>query len=197
MNSSTLNIIKKVLSALTILFLFLIWFSYEVSAYGYSEGMTVSGFATYGADIAPIALICILIFKRENNVQNNKLYLYAAIGGVVITFLTGLIYPQIGTSVQVSGLSQKMSWGVGLWLSLIDYIVIGAISFLEIKNSDSASDVTEGANQFIDKISSIVTKKPENTGQTNGDTANKQFCSYCGAKLKDGALFCAECGRKL
>ena len=168
--NNVLDITRKVLFGLLVVFVFLTWFTYSVktSVAGYSIGdeLTVRGFATLGGDIGPIALV-IIFFTGGSVERKNKLYFYAAIGGFVLTLLTGLIYPQYLTAVKVSGVSEKVTWGVGLWLTLLDYIALGVISYLELKKSQTEDKVVNTVDAFMNKVNSVIPKNStSSTGQS-------------------------------
>ncbi len=191
--NSKFSIIKKVLSVATIILLFPNWFSYSASAMGVSAGgFSVSGFATVGADIIPLALIVLLV-RAGASEETNKLYLYLSIGGVVITLLTGFLYPVIVKAVKTEGVSQKMTWGLGLWLTLAVYIVLLIISFIDMRQEGSADgkvgSVTDNIQTFAAGVTSTI-----KDGVAGSVTIE---CSNCGNKVLKGKKFCGKCGNPM
>ena len=92
----------------------------------------------------------------------NRVYFYTSIAGIVLTILVGLLYPSIVTSVKASGVKQEMSWGIGLWLTLIDYIVILILSIVDVKSdaleNGEIKPSAEKINVFIQKINTKITR---------------------------------------
>ena len=193
MNNS-LSIIKKILSVATIILLFFSWFSYSASAAGVSAGFSGSGFTTIGADIVPIFLI-ILLVKGGDSEQTKKLYLYASIVGIIITILVALFYPSILKMIKVSGVSQKVSWGIGFWLSLIVYVALLVVSIIDIKKSDGL----DSDNPVMESGDGIKNTAKSVAGKVQGTVKDIAFveCSNCGNKVVKGKKFCGKCGNPM
>ena len=173
--NSKFSIIKKVLSVATIILLFLPWFSYSASGGGAKFGFGYIGLATIGADIVPLALIVLLI-KSVNNEKTNKIYLYVSIAGVAITLLVGLLYPRITSKFSTSAVSQKMSWSWGIWLSLLVYIALLIISFIDMRQEGSADGKVDSVTDNIQTFAAGVTSTIKD-GVAGSVTIE---CSNCG-----------------
>ncbi len=132
---NVLDIIRKILSVLTVLFLFLPWIVADSSAKagGISASSSESeiGFKTIFAIIVPVVLV-LTIFLGTRDEKWNVLFLYAPIAGVIITILIGIFYSpgSFEASSKVVSSSTHLYWGIGLWLSLIVYIAIFVITLI-------------------------------------------------------------------
>ena len=196
--NSKISIIKKVLSVVTIILLFLPWFSYSASGGGAKFGFGYIGLATIGADIIPLALIVLLI-KSVDNEKTNKIYLYVSIAGVAITLLVGLLYPEITSKFSTSAVSQKMSWSWGIWLSLLVYIALLVISIIGLKQGNGSVGLDGFASNsgFITQDIQGKAKDITNSIQSGIKKAAYVECPNCGNKVLKGKKFCGKCGNPM
>ncbi len=170
---NVLDIIRKILSVLTVLFLFLPWIVADSSAKagGISASSSESeiGFKTIFAIIVPVVLV-LTIFLGTRDEKWNVLFLYAPIAGVIITILIGIFYSpgSFEASSKVVLSSTHLYWGIGLWLSLIVYIAIFVITLiirLKISKESLKEDGIKGiavqsVNELKNSTASIMDKVP-------------------------------------
>ena len=181
---NVLDIIRKVLSVLTVLFLFLPWIvvNGSVSAVGVSSSASESeiGIKTIIALLIPIVLV-VTIFLGSKNEKWNVLFLYAPIAGVIITVLIGIFYRPSGFKMSSSAgvsASASFSWGIGLWLTLIVYIAIFVITLiirLNISKESLKKDGIKGiASKSVNELKNSAFEIRDGAGDKGDSDKNTQ-----------------------
>lgn len=131
---NTLVIGRKILTGLLVVFMFLPWLSYEAGVDGYADltaGASFSGFTIIGQSYIALllyvipAVLIISMFMPGKEKLLNAVFVVGPVVGAVITILLGIMvaaYMESGVSFE--GVSEKCTWGIGIWLTIIDYIVM-------------------------------------------------------------------------
>lgn len=170
---NVLDIVRKILSVLTVLFLFLPWIvcKTKMSGGGVSSSSSSSeiGIKVIVTLLVPIALV-LTIFLSTKHEKWKALYLYAPIAGVVITVLVGLFYRPGDTGASAGGVSASVdfSWGIGLWLTLIDYVAIFGLSlFMQLKGSNTSLKEDGIKNVAKRSVSEMKNSAMELAGKEN------------------------------
>ncbi len=219
-----LGIIKKVLFGLSFLLLILPWFRWTISDTDGSIGLTYSGFETIGGDIVPFLLLLVVFLKRGDKEKKDKMFFYLSIGGVLITLIIGFVFPAINTAKHHDGLIENVSWRVGIWLSLINYVALTVFSYIDIKHEDfSLKEGDDKTSIFKDKMSCFMDgakKKKDNRDESiqrnsiqnesndakitvdNNATTDDRMEGNEDSHIEFGGvpperLFCVYCGTKL
>lgn len=166
---NVLDIIRKVLSVLSVLCLFLPWIVVKGSAKALgvsaSASDSVMGLNLVASAIVPVVLV-VAIFLGSWNEKWNAIYLYAPIVGVVLTILLGIFYRPGGfeSSSKVVSASVDYVWGIGLWLTLLDFIAIFVITLilrLKISKESLKEDGIKGvAEKSVNELKNSIPNIP-------------------------------------
>ena len=166
---NVLDIIRKVLSVLSVLCLFLPWIVVKGSAKALgvsaSASDSVMGLNLVAPAIVPIVLV-VAFFLGSWNEKWNAIYLYAPIVGVVLTILLGIFYRPGGfeSSSKVVSASVDYVWGIGLWLTLLDFIAIFVITLilrLKISKESLKEDGIKGvAEKSVNELKNSIPNMP-------------------------------------
>ncbi|MGN0480716.1 MAG: hypothetical protein ACI4EV_04030, partial [Lachnospiraceae bacterium] len=154
---------RKVMSVLLVVFLFLPWLRYEASGGGVTAGVSFSGFTMIGQFFVSLLLfvmpaaIIVAMFLPEKIKNIKALYMVCPPIGIVIAVLIGIIAPlYLKSGVDVSGVSEKCIWGIGLWLTIVDYVLIFvstiAIELNITKDSLKGDGFKNVAKQSLDAV---------------------------------------------
>ncbi len=166
---NVLDIIRKVLSVLSVLCLFLPWIVVKGSAKALgvsaSASDSVMGLNLVASAIVPVVLV-VAIFLGSRNEKWNAIYLYAPIVGVVLTILLGIFCRPGGfkSSSKVVSASVDYVWGIGLWLTLLDFIAIFVITLilrLKISKESLKEDGIKGvAEKSVNELKNSIPNMP-------------------------------------
>ena len=166
---NVLDIVRKVLSVLSVLCLFLPWIVVKGSAKALgvsaSASDSVMGLNLVASAIVPVVLV-VAIFLGSWNEKWNAIYLYAPIVGVVLTILLGIFYRPGGfeSSSKVVSASVDYVWGIGLWLTLLDFIAIFVITLilrLKISKESLKEDGIKGvAEKSVNELKNSIPNIP-------------------------------------
>ena len=157
--------VRKVMTVLLIAWMFLPWLKYEVGNDWFSTGTSFSGFTMIGQTFISLLLfvmpviMLIAIFVPQKDKHLKALFMICPIAGIVITVLLGIFIPiYIEPDISYSFVSQDFSWGIGLWLTIIYYAAIFAITMIIELNLNKESFKGDGfksvAKQSIDAVKS-------------------------------------------
>ncbi len=173
---NVLDIIRKVLSVLSVLCLFLPWIVVKGSAKALgvsaSASDSVMGLNLVASAIVPVVLV-VAIFLGSWNEKWNAIYLYAPIVGVVLTILLGIFYRPGGfeSSSKVVSASVDYVWGIGLWLTLLDFIAIFVITLilrLKISKESLKEDGIKGiAEKSVNELKNSIPNMPSTGAVTD------------------------------
>ena len=166
---NVLDIVRKVLSVLSVLCLFLPWIVVKGSAKALgvsaSASDSVMGLNLVASAIVPVVLV-VAIFLGSWNEKWNAIYLYAPIVGVVLTILLGIFYRPGGfeSSSKVVSASVDYVWGIGLWLTLLDFVAIFVITLilrLKISKESLKEDGIKGvAEKSVNELKNSIPNIP-------------------------------------
>ena len=143
--------VRKVMTVLLIAWMFLPWLKYEVGNDWFSTGTSFSGFTMIGQTFISLLLfvmpviMLIAIFVPQKDKHLKALFMICPIA-------------DIEPDISYSFVSQDFSWGIGLWLTIIDYAAIFAITMIIELNLNKESFKGDGfksvAKQSIDAVKS-------------------------------------------
>lgn len=154
---------RKILTVVLVVLMFLPWLTYGASAGGITASTSFSGFTMIGQSFVSLLLfvmpgaMIVAMFVPEKGKHLKALYMVCPIVGIIITILLGILVPIfIKTGVSVSGVSEHCSWGIGLWLTIVDYIAIFVITLIVELNLNKDSLKGDGiknlAKQSVDAV---------------------------------------------
>ena len=153
-----MKLARVILTFLLIVCMFFKWLHYDASSSGYSSGFSLSGFAMIGQSLISILLLVIPVvfigiqFNSSFEKYQKAIFPLGSVVGIVITLLMGWLVPKFLTLVSVDGVSQECTWGIGLWLTIIDYVLIFIVSLIIDFNISKENMEKNGVSGMVKNV---------------------------------------------
>lgn len=169
--------IRIVLSVLLFVFMALTWFHFTASEeeYGMSVGADFSGFTVLSESflamllfIFPIIFVVIYFIPALGKFKK-AVYPIGALGGVVLTLLCGFIIKGLlsaGADLYAGmGVEASYKFGIGLWLTVLDYVGILVYSLIVDFKVSKDSFKEQGIKGLVSSVASDVASSATSMAQ--------------------------------